>query len=270
MIPTQTYQEAADYILQHIGSRPKVAIVLGSGLGKLADALENPVVLPYREIPHFNTSTAPGHKGNLIAGQLGGKDVVCMQGRFHFYEGYPMEQVTFPIRVFKLMGVECLFVSNAAGGINPKFKVGDLMVITDHICLLPNPLLGQNNPDFGVRFPDMSQAYDKTLRDICDDLASIHGIKLRHGVYVGSTGPTFETPAEYKYLLTIGADATGMSTVPEVIVARHCGLRVFGMSVITNEAFQEGAVNDGEDVIKQADAAADKMCTLFADIIANS
>ncbi len=271
MIPTETYQEAADYILSRTKYKPRVAIVLGSGLGKLADIIEDPVIIPYTEIPNFLTSTAPGHKGNLLLGHLGGKDVVCMQGRFHYYEGYPMERVTFPVRVFKLMGVEALFVSNAAGGVNPKFKVGDLMIITDHISLLPNPLLGQNNPDFGPRFPDMTRTYDRELRKICEDVASIHGFKLQHGVYIGSTGPTFETPAEYRYLKTLGADATGMSTVPEVIVAHHCGMRVFGMSVITNSVsdMDDNFVNDGADVIVQADAAADKMSTLFADTIAN-
>ncbi len=182
-----------------------------------------------------------------------------------------MEQVTFPIRVFKLLGVQALFVSNAAGGINPKFKVGDLMVIRDHINLLPNPLIGKNNPDFGVRFPDMTRTYDKELRKICEDMAEIRGIPLCHGTYIGSTGPTFETPAEYNFFKSIGADATGMSTVPEVIVARHCGMRVFGMSVITNQAydFADDFENDGNDVIVAADAAADKMALLFADIIAN-
>ncbi len=268
---TALYQESADYILQRIPQRPQVAIILGSGLGKLADSIENKVVIPYVEIPNFLLSTAPGHKGNLIGGTLGGKQVICMQGRFHYYEGYGMDQVTFPIRVFKLLGAEALFVSNAAGGINPKFKVGDLMVITDHINLLPNPLLGKNNPDFGVRFTDMTRAYDRELATICNDMADIHGIPIRYGVYLGNPGPTYETPAEYNYFQTIGADATGMSTVPEVIVARHCDLRVFGMSVITNEAydFADDFVNDGMDVIKAADAAADKMTLLYTEIIAN-
>lgn len=271
MITTQTYNTSAQYILDRIGMKPQIAIVLGSGLGKMADMIQNPVVIPYTDIPHFCTSTAPGHKGNLIAGLLGGKEVICMQGRFHYYEGYPMEQVTFPIRVFRQMGVKILMVSNAAGGINPTFKVGELMMITDHINLLPNPLIGHNNPDFGERFPDMTHTYDKEIMHICEDIASIHGFKVRKGVYVGSSGPTFETPAEYRFFKTIGADATGMSTVPEVIVAHHCGLRVFGMSVITNEAFNdsEGYKNDGQDVIVQANAASDKMCTLFSDIIAN-
>lgn len=268
---TSVYQESADYILERIPEQPTVGIILGSGLGKLADSIEDRVVIPYESIPNFLMSTAPGHLGNLIWGRLGGKNVICMQGRFHYYEGYGMEQVTFPIRVFKLLGVRALFVSNAAGGINPKFKVGDLMVIRDHINLLPNPLIGKNNPDFGVRFPDMTRTYDKELRKICEDMAEIRGIPLCHGTYIGSTGPTFETPAEYNFFKSIGADATGMSTVPEVIVARHCGMRVFGMSVITNQAydFADDFENDGNDVIVAADAAADKMALLFADIIAN-
>jgi len=265
------YLESADYIRERISISPKVGIILGSGLGKLADSITDKEVIPYAQIPNFLLSTAPGHQGNLIAGRLGGKEVICMQGRFHYYEGYGMEQVTFPIRVFKLLGVEVLFVSNAAGGINPKLKVGDLMIIKDHINLLPNPLIGPNHEEFGTRFPDMTRVYDKELIKICEDMAEIRGIPVRHGVYVGSTGPTFETPAEYKFFKTIGADATGMSTVPEVIVARHCGLRIFGMSVITNEAhdFAEDFVNAGADVIVKADAAAEKMSTLFVDIIAN-
>ncbi|MDY0173660.1 MAG: purine nucleoside phosphorylase I, inosine and guanosine-specific [Bacteroidales bacterium] len=268
---TALYQKSADYLLERIPNRPQVAIILGSGLGKLANSIENKVTIPYKDIPHFLLSTAPGHEGNLIAGTLGGKHVICMQGRFHYYEGYGMDQVTFPIRVFKLMGAEALFVSNAAGGINPKLKVGDLMVITDHINLLPNPLLGKNNPDFGVRFTDMTRAYDKDLQTICKDMAEIHGIPLQYGVYLGNPGPTYETPAEYKYFQAIGADATGMSTTPEVIVARHCDLRVFGMSVVTNQAydFADDFVNDEDDVIVAADAAADKMTLLFTEIIAN-
>ncbi|MFA5662108.1 MAG: purine-nucleoside phosphorylase, partial [Bacteroidales bacterium] len=187
---TSVYQQSADFILERIPEKPRVGIILGSGLGKLADAIKDRVVIPYKDIPNFLMSTAPGHQGNLIWGRLGGKNVICMQGRFHYYEGYGMDQVTFPIRVFKLLGVEALFVSNAAGGINPRYKVGDLMVIKDHINLLPNPLIGENNPDFGVRFPDMTRTYDKELRRVCDDMAEIHGIPLRHGTYIGSTGPT--------------------------------------------------------------------------------
>ena len=264
-------QDAAGFIKERIGSRvPLAGIVLGSGLGKLADKIENPTVIPYKEIPNFPASTAVGHKGNFIAGELGGKFIVAMQGRFHYYEGYPMEYVTLPIRVMKLLGIKYLFVSNAAGGVNFNFKVGDLMLIKDHINLLPNPLIGPNMEEFGPRFPDMTRPYDPSLADMAMKIASETGTLLKTGVYLASTGPTYETPAEYKYFRTIGADAVGMSTIPEVIVARHSGIPVFGMSVITNEAHDDYApdyVNDGDDVVKAADAAADKMTNLFTEMI---
>ena len=262
---------AADYIAAKLGGRkPFAGIVLGSGLGKLADKIENQTVIPYREIPGFPVSTAVGHKGNFIAGELGGKFVVAMQGRFHFYEGYPMELVTLPIRVMKVLGIQYLFVSNAAGGVNFDFRVGDLMVITDHISHLPNPLIGPNMAEFGPRFPDMTRPYDLKLRKMAFEIASEQGFDLKQGVYFASTGPTYETPAEYKYYRLIGADAVGMSTIPEVIVARHSDIPVFGMSVITNEAHDDYAddyVNDGDDVVKAADAAADTMTVLFTKII---
>ena len=263
--------KAADYISARLeGKKPFAGIVLGSGLGKLADKLENQIVIPYREIPGFPVSTAVGHKGNFIAGDLGGKFVVAMQGRFHYYEGYPMELVTLPIRVMKVLGIQYLFVSNAAGGVNFDFKVGDLMVITDHISHLPNPLIGPNMEEFGPRFPDMTRPYDRELRKMAFEIAAGHGYSLKSGVYFASTGPTYETPAEYKYYRLIGADAVGMSTIPEVIVARHSDIPVFGMSVITNEAhddYAEDYVNDGDDVVKAADAAADRMTTIFTQII---
>lgn len=263
--------ESAEYIKKVIGNNTPVAgIVLGSGLGKLADKIENPIVVPYKDIPNFAVSTAVGHKGNFIAGYLGGKFVVAMQGRFHYYEGYPMDKVTLPIRVMKVLGIKYLFVSNAAGGVNFNFKVGDLMTITDHINLLPNPLIGKNMEEFGPRFPDMTRPYCPNLIAKMDKIAKNEGIELKKGVYLGSTGPTYETPAEYKYFRTIGADAVGMSTVPEVIVARHSSIPVFGMSVITNEAhddYAEDYVNDGDDVVKAADAAADKMTLLFTKLI---
>ena len=264
-------QQAAEYIKGRIGERlPVAGIVLGSGLGKLADKIENPVVVPYSEIPHFPISTAVGHKGNFIAGELGGKLVVAMQGRFHYYEGYSMEYVTLPIRVMKMLGIRYLFVSNAAGGVNYDFKVGELMIIRDHINLLPNPLIGPNMEEFGPRFPDMTRPYEPSLIALAEEIASDSGISLKKGVYLGSSGPTYETPAEYKYFRTIGADAVGMSTVPEVIVARHSSIPVFGISVITNEAHDDFApdfVNDGDDVVKAADAAADKMTLLFTELI---
>ena len=262
---------AADYVAAKLGGeKPVAGIVLGSGLGKLADKIENQIVIPYREIPGFPVSTAVGHKGNFIAGNLGGKFVVAMQGRFHYYEGYSMELVTLPIRVMKVLGIQYLFVSNAAGGVNFDFKVGDLMVITDHISHLPNPLIGPNMDEFGPRFPDMTRPYDPKLRRMAFEIAEGLGFVLKSGVYSASTGPTYETPAEYKYYRLVGADAVGMSTIPEVIVARHSDIPVFGMSVITNEAhddYAEDFVNDGEDVVKAADAAADRMTAIFTQLI---
>lgn len=264
------YQGAADYIASRIGEVPQVAIILGSGLGDLAEQLTESIIVPYQEIPFFAHSTAAGHKGNLICGKLGKVRVLAMQGRFHYYEGYTMQQVTFPIRVMKLLGIECLLVSNAAGGINNTFKIGDLMIITDHINMLPNPLIGPNNDNFGTRFPDMTRAYDRNLITSMDEIAREKNISLKRGVYVGLTGPSFETPAEYAFYGKVGGDAIGMSTVPEVIVARHCGIRVFGMSVITNEGyhFADDFVNDGEDVIKAANKASVIMTTLFTELVA--
>ena len=263
--------KAAEYIAAKLdGRKPFAGIVLGSGLGKLADEIENPIVIPYKEIPGFPMSTAVGHKGNFIAGELGGKFVVAMQGRFHYYEGYSMDLVTLPIRVMKKLGISYLFVSNAAGGVNFDFRVGNLMVITDHINHLPNPLIGPNMSEFGPRFPDMTHPYSKDVRKIAYEVAAKHNIELKSGVYLGVTGPSYETPAEYKYFRSIGADAIGMSTVPEVIVARHSDIPVFGMSVITNEAhddYAEDYFNDGDDVVVAANAAADRMTLLFTEII---
>ena len=262
---------AAEYIAAKLdGKKPFAGIVLGSGLGKLADKIENKIVIPYKEIPGFPISTAIGHKGNFIAGELGGKFVLAMQGRFHYYEGYSMDLVTLPIRVMKELGISYLFVSNAAGGVNFDFRVGNLMVITDHINHLPNPLIGPNMSEFGPRFPDMTHPYSKDVRKIAYEVAAKHNIELKSGVYLGVTGPSYETPAEYKYFRSIGADAIGMSTIPEVIVARHSNIPVFGMSVITNEAhddYAEDYVNDGDDVVRAADKAADSMTLLFTEII---
>lgn len=252
------------------GLKPEVGIVLGSGLGKLADSITSPVTIPYKSIPGFPVSTATGHKGNFIAGMLGGKCVIAMQGRIHYYEGYPMDMVTLPIRIMKVIGIKYLFVSNAAGGVNYDYKIGDLMIIKDHINQLPNPLIGPNLDDFGPRFPDMTRPYDLRLIAKAEEIAAELGLKVHKGVYFGGTGPTYETPSEYKYIRIIGGDATGMSTIPEVIVARHSGIPVFGMSVITNEAhddYSEDFMNTGEDVIKAADAAADKMCSIFKKLI---
>ena len=267
----RTYQVAADYIRQQTGGyTPIVGIVLGSGLGRLADRIEQPVVIPYRDIPGFPVSTAVGHKGNFIIGRLGGKTVIAMQGRFHYYEGYPMDLVTIGVRTMAVLGVQDLFVSNAAGGANPDFRVGDLVIIRDHISMFPNPLIGPNLEEMGPRFPDITCAYDLNLQALAESCAAEMGISLRKGVYFGSTGPTYETPAEVRFYRTVGADLLGMSTVPEVIVARHCGLRVFGMSVVTNCANTDNQpknLNDGDDVVKQAGIAADLMSELFRRMI---
>lgn len=262
---------AVHYVKGRIGSaEPAVGIVLGSGLGKLADKIADPTVIPYRDIPGFPVSTAIGHKGNFIVGRLGGKTVMAMQGRFHFYEGYPMELVVLPIRVMIRLGIKCLFVSNAAGGVNFGFKVGDLMIIRDHINLLPNPLVGQNLEEFGPRFPDMTRPYDPALIRTAKSVAASLGMEVKEGVYLAGTGPSYETPAEYRYFRMIGADAVGMSTIPEVIAARHASVPVFGMSVITNEAhddYAEDYENNGDDVVAAADAAADRMSKLFEELI---
>ncbi len=267
----ETIYNAADAVRSRLKGRiPVAGIVLGSGLGKLADVIQDPITVPYRDIPGFPVSTAIGHKGNFIVGTLGGKCVIAMQGRIHYYEGYPMSQVTLPIRVMKVLGIKYLFVSNAAGGTNLSFKVGDLMIIRDHINLLPNPLIGPNLDDFGPRFPDMTRPYDPALICKAEEIAAEEGISLQKGVYVACTGPSYETPAEYKYFRSIGADAVGMSTTPEVIVARHSGIPVFGMSVITDVAHateDEDYVTDGEAIVKAADAAADKMTRLFIRLL---
>lgn len=228
-------KETADYLRQRSGQMPELAIILGTGLGNLAEKIEDKLYIPYSEIPNFPVSTVQGHSGNLIFGTLGGKRVIAMQGRFHYYEGYDMKTVTFPVRVFKALGIETLFVSNAAGGMNKEFKVGDVMIITDHINLFPeNPLRGKNYDELGPRFPAMTEPYDKEYIALADKIGDELGLRLMHGVYVGTPGPTFETPAEYEYFRVIGGDAVGMSTVPEVIVARHASMRVFGISVITD------------------------------------
>lgn len=262
--------ESAQYILSQTGNCvPQIAIILGSGLGPMADCIENPITIPYKEIPHFMQSTATGHKGNLIVGTLGGKKVMAMQGRFHYYEGYSMDQVTFPVRVMARLGIKTLFVSNAAGAVNPSYRVGDMMIITDHINLMPNPLIGPNMEEFGTRFPDMTTVYSRRLRQVAHEQADQMGIQLREGVYVAGTGPTYETPAEYRMYAILGGDAAGMSTVPEVIVARHCGMEIFGLSIITNQSndLSDHCLNDGNDVVIQANRAAQNMTALLRSII---
>jgi len=262
---------AADYVTDVLaGRKPEIGIVLGSGLGKLADQIENPLVVPYKDIPGFPVSTAIGHKGNFIVGQLGGKCIIAMQGRIHYYEGYGMDLVVLPIRVMMTVGIKKLFVSNAAGGVSFDLHIGDLMIIKDHINLLPNPLIGPNMDHLGPRFPDMTRPYDPSLIALAKQVAADQGITLKEGVYVGGTGPSYETPAEYKYFRLIGGAAVGMSTVPEVIAARHAGVPVFGISVITNEAhddYAEDYVNDGDEVVVAANKAADKMTALIREMI---
>ncbi|GAB3052488.1 purine-nucleoside phosphorylase [Virgibacillus ainsalahensis] len=230
-------EKASLYIQDRLTEKPTIGLILGSGLGVLGEEIENQVIIPYTEIPYFPESTVSGHKGQMVAGILKGKQVIAMQGRFHYYEGYSMEQVTFPVRVMKHLGVESVIVTNAAGGINEQFNPGDLMVITDHINNMgDNPLIGKNDESLGERFPDMSQAYDAEYVKHAETSAEELGLTVQKGIYVGNSGPTYETPAEIKMLRTLGGDAVGMSTVPEVIVANHSGLRVLGISCISNMA----------------------------------
>jgi len=230
----QNIKESANFINEKTNFNPEIGIILGTGLGGLVSEIEIEHSLPYNEIPNFPLSTVEGHSGRLILGTLGGKNVVAMQGRFHFYEGYSMEKVTFPVRVMKFLGIKNLILSNASGGVNPDYEVGDLMILEDHICLIPNPLIGANLDELGPRFPDMSDSYCKDMIQIAQQIASENNLPIQKGVYVALTGPTLETPAEYKYMRIIGGDTVGMSTAPEVIVARHMGIPCFAMSVITD------------------------------------
>jgi len=262
-------KETAAYLKSKVPVMPKTAIILGTGLGELVTHITDKQEIPYNEIPNFPVSTVEGHSGKLIFGKLGKKDNMAMQGRFHYYEGYDMKQVTFPVRVMKELGIETLFVSNAAGGMNPNFSVGDIMIIRDHINLFPeHPLHGKNFEELGVRFPDMSEAYSKKLIDKALEVAAKNNIKVQQGVYVGTQGPTFETPAEYRYFHIIGGDAVGMSTVPEVIVARHAGMDVFAVSVITDLGV-EGIVEKAshEEVQKAAAEAQPKMTLIMKELV---
>lgn len=265
-------RQTADYIRARVESIPTTAIILGTGLGALVDHIENKKFIPYKEIPNFPISTVEGHSGNLIFGVLGTKPVIAMQGRFHYYEGYDMKQVTFPVRVMRELGVDTLYVSNAAGGMNKEFHVGDIMIITDHINLFPeNPLRGKNFEELGPRFPAMTEAYSHELIKIADKIAAGKGIRVMHGVYVGTAGPTFETPAEYEYFRIIGGDAVGMSTVPEVIVANHAGMRVFGVSVITDLGGKDVTeVPSHEEVQKAAAAAQPFMMEIMKELVQKS
>lgn len=261
--------ETVDFIKSKTFSfEPEVGIVLGSGLGGLVDIIDTQYAITYKDIPNFPVSTVHGHEGRLIFGTLSGRKVIAMQGRFHYYEGYSTEEVTFPIRVLKYLGIRLLVLSNASGGINPDFRVSDIMFITDHINLLPNPLIGKNDDRIGTRFPDMSEAYNKNVLALADKIADELNIKVRHGVYVGNTGPTYETPAEYNYYRVIGGDCVGMSTVPEVIVARHCGLPVFAVSVITDLGGKDIAVQvTHEEVINAANMAKPKMTAILKEML---
>ena len=264
-------EEAAAFLSSWLdGRKPLAGIILGSGLGQLADEIENPIVVPYVRVPGFPAATAIGHKGNFICGYLGGKCVLAMQGRYHFYEGYPMHTVVLPIRVMIKLGIKYLLVSNAAGAMNKSYSIGDLMLIRDHINLLPNPLIGPNFEEFGPRFPDMTCAYDLELQERMLKIAGKQGVKLQHGIYVSCTGPTYETPAEYAFYRSMGADDVGMSVTPEVIVARHAGIRVLGMSVITDVAHEagDGYVTDENEIVRQADLASRKMTGQFRSLIA--
>lgn len=247
---------------------PVAGIVLGTGLGGLATKIENIIEIKYKDIPNFPVSTVAGHEGKLIFGDFGRKKVVAMKGRFHYYEGYDSDKVVFPIRVLKYLGIKSLFLSNAAGGVNPNFNIGDIMIINDHINLLPNPLIGPNDDRIGPRFPDMSEAYDKYLIGRALLIAQENKIKVRQGVYLSTSGPTFETPAEYKYFRSIGADAVGMSTTQEVIVARHVGLPVFAVSIITDLGV-EGKIKyvTHELVMREAEKSESNMTTIMTGMI---
>lgn len=261
-------QETASYIKSLITSTPETAIILGSGLGQLTEEITNAHVIDYKDIPHFPVSTVEGHSGQLIFGRLGNKEIMAMQGRFHYYEGYSMKDVTFPIRVMHELGIKKLFVSNAAGGTNPTFEIGDLMIITDHINFFPEHPLRGKNIGYGPRFPDMSEAYDHTLIARAKEIATTKGITVREGIYIGTQGPTYETPAEYRMFARWGADAVGMSTVPEVIVANHCGMRVFGISVITDLGVEGKIVEvSHEEVQLAANAAQPRMTAIMKELV---
>jgi purine-nucleoside phosphorylase len=248
--------QAADFLRSRLTASPRIGLILGTGLGSLADEVENPVILPYSEIPSWPISTVQGHKGRLVIGKLAGQLVMVLQGRVHYYEGYSMAQVTLPVRIMQRLGVEILVVTNAAGAINPSFEPGDVMLITDHIGLVGmaglNPLRGPNIDTLGERFPDMSQAYDRQLMDLARQAAKNGGVRLHEGVYIGLSGPSFETPADLRFLRGIGADSVGMSTVPEVIVARHGRMRVLGLSGISNKANLDGDTMTTHEEVLQA------------------
>lgn len=263
-------QEAAAYIKEQYPTAPEIGLILGSGLGVIADLVDNAKVVPYDQIPHFPVSTVEGHAGELLLGTIQGKHVLLMKGRFHMYEGYDVDVVSFPVRVMKQLGVQTLLVTNAAGGVNTSYEVGDLMLIKDHINFTSrNPLIGPNFNELGVRFPDMSEAYSRKLRQIAKDVAKEQGLKLQEGVYIGLLGPSYETPAEIRMIRTLGADAVGMSTVSEVIVARHAGMNVLGFSCISNMA--AGILDQPlshEEVMETTERVKPKFLKLILGIVA--
>ena len=265
----KTLQETVSWLRPQIPAETKIGIILGTGLGDLANTITDRKDIPYETIPNFPVSTVEGHSGRLIVGKLGGKPILAMQGRFHYYEGYSMKEVTFPVRVMQLLGFEYLFVSNAAGGMNSSFRIGDIMLIEDHINLFPeHPLRGKNLEALGTRFPDMSEPYDRNLRKLATTIAEENNIKLQYGTYIGLQGPTFETPAEYNWLRIIGGDAVGMSTVPEVIVARHGGLKVLAFSIVTDLGVLGKIVEiSHEEVQEAAKIAQPKMAFIMEEVI---
>ena len=263
---SERIKNTASFIRNRVNFEPEVGIILGTGLGGLVESIDIRATLDYAEIPDFPVSTVEGHAGRFIFGMLGGRRVVAMQGRFHYYEGYTPQQVVFPVRVMKFLGVGRLFVSNASGGVNPSFRTGDLMVITDHINLIPHPLIGPNDPELGPRFPDMSEPYDAGLIALAAEVACREGIQLQYGCYIGVTGPTFETRKEYRFYRTAGADTVGMSTTPEVIAANHAGLPVFAVSIITNMGL-DGMKSTHEEVQREGAKAEAKMTRLFVGML---
>ena len=263
-------KEAADYIVTHLNVKPKIGMVLGTGLSNIASEIEDEVIIRYAAIPWFSHSTVASHKGEMVFGRLGEKDVVILAGRFHYYEGYTMQQVTFPVRVLKELGVETILISNAAGSVNAAYEAGDIVFLRDHINLMPeNPLRGPNDERLGLRFPDMSDAYDKNLIEKAVEIANKNNIRCHQGVYVALQGPNLETPSEYNFINVIGGDLVGMSTVPEVLVARHCGMRVFGVSVVSNKCFPLWAIKETthESVIAVANETEPKLAKIFKEII---
>jgi purine-nucleoside phosphorylase len=262
-------KETTEFIQSKIKFQPEAGIILGSGLGGLINEIAGSIIIPYEDIPNFPVSTVEGHQGRLIFGKLNGKNIVAMQGRFHYYEGYSMQEIAFPVRVLKMLGIKLLVLSNASGGVNPDFEIGDMMIITDHINLLPtNPLIGPNEKEFGPRFPDMSEAYDAILIHKAIKIARRHNIKCQTGVYAAVTGPMYETPAEYRFIRIIGADAVGMSTIPEVIVARQMDLTCFALSVITDLGVEGKIVEVSHtDVIEAAAQVEPKLTLLIKELL---